>query len=82
MMETKIEVPSEIRELVTIGIDNAETALALLFDNVTRSIAPNSLDSIALLRRVIVVKWITLESLRSRVTFAICILPSTSRNHR
>jgi hypothetical protein len=56
MMETKIEVPSEVRELVTIGIDNAEKALALLFDNVTRSIAPNSLDSIALLRRVIVVK--------------------------
>jgi hypothetical protein len=23
-METKIEVPSEVRELVTIGIDNAE----------------------------------------------------------
>jgi hypothetical protein len=30
MMETKIEVPSEVRELVTIGIDNAEKALALL----------------------------------------------------
>jgi hypothetical protein len=51
MMETKLEVPSEVRELVAIGIDNAEKALALLFDNVTRSIAPNSLDSMALLRR-------------------------------
>jgi hypothetical protein len=29
MMKTKIEVPAPVRELVAIGIDNAERALAL-----------------------------------------------------
>ena len=43
MMETKIEVPSQVRELVAISIDNIEKALALFFDAATKSIAPNSL---------------------------------------
>ena len=44
MMESKIEVPSQVRELVVIGIDNAEKALALFFDYVAKSIAPNSAE--------------------------------------
>jgi hypothetical protein len=31
MMETKI-VPSQVRELAVIGIDNAEQAIVLFFD--------------------------------------------------
>ena len=54
-METKIEVPSQVRELVAISIDNIEKALAL-FDAATKSIAPSSPESIALLKRVIAVK--------------------------
>ena len=49
-------MPSQVRELVVIGIDNAEKAFALFFDNVAKSIAPNSADSIALIKRVIAVK--------------------------
>ena len=56
MMETKIEVPSQVRELAVIGIDNAEKALALFFDEATESIAPNSADAVALLKRVVTVK--------------------------
>jgi hypothetical protein len=55
-METKIEVPSQIRELAVIGIDNAEKALALFFDNTNKSIAPNSAESVELIKRVIAVK--------------------------
>jgi hypothetical protein len=68
MMETKIEVPSQVRELVAISIDSIEKALALFFDAATKSIAPNSLESIERLKRVVAVKWITPESLRSRAT--------------
>jgi hypothetical protein len=35
MMETKIEVPSQVRELVAISVDNIEMALALFFDAAT-----------------------------------------------
>ena len=56
MMETKIEVPSQVRELINISIDNIEKALALFFDAATESISPNSPESIALLKRVIAVK--------------------------
>ena len=35
-------MPSQVRELAVIGIDNAEKALALFFDSVAKSIAPNS----------------------------------------
>jgi hypothetical protein len=55
-METKIEVPGQVRELAVTGIDNAEKALALFFDNVAKSIAPNSAESVALIKRVIAVK--------------------------
>ena len=48
--------PIQVRELAVIGIDNAEKALALFFDNVTKSIGPNSTDSVALIKRVIAVK--------------------------
>jgi hypothetical protein len=53
MIDSKIDVPNQVRELAVIGIDNAETALALFFD---RMVAPNSADSIALIKRVIAVK--------------------------
>jgi hypothetical protein len=56
MMESKIEVPSQVRYLVVIGIDNAEKALALFFDYVAKSIAPDSADSVALIKRVVAVK--------------------------
>jgi hypothetical protein len=56
MMGARLEVPIEVRELAVIGIDNAEKALALLFDNVAKSIAPNSAESVALIKRVIAVK--------------------------
>jgi hypothetical protein len=56
MMDARLEVPNQVRELTVIGIDNAEKALALFFDNLAKSIAPNSVETIALLRRVIAVK--------------------------
>ena len=56
MMVSKIEVPSQVRELAVIGIDNAEKALVLFFDQATRSIGPNAADAIALIKRVIAVK--------------------------
>jgi hypothetical protein len=56
MGDARLEVPIEVRELAVIGIDNAEKALALLFDNVAKSIAPNSAESVALIKRVIAVK--------------------------
>jgi hypothetical protein len=38
MMDARLEVPIQVRELAVTGIDNAEKALALFFDNVTKSI--------------------------------------------
>jgi hypothetical protein len=55
-MESTIEVPGQVRELAVTGIDNVEKALALFFDNVAKSIAPSSAESVALIRRVIAVK--------------------------
>ena len=55
-MDVKFQVPFEIRELVRIGINNAEKALLLFFDQTKRSTAPNSAEAIALLNRVITVK--------------------------
>ena len=55
-MGARLEVLIEVRELAVIGINNAEKALALLFDNVAKSIAPNSAESVALIKRVIAVK--------------------------
>jgi hypothetical protein len=54
MMDARLEVPIQVRELAVIGIDNAEKALALFFDNV--AIAPNAADAVALIKRVIAVK--------------------------
>ena len=56
MMGARLEVPVQVRELALVGIDNAEKALAIFFDNVAKSIAPNSVETIALLKRVIAVK--------------------------
>ena len=56
MIDSKIEVPSHLRELAVIGIDNAEKALALFFDSVAKSHGPSSTESIALFKRVISVK--------------------------
>jgi len=55
-METTLDVPIQLRELVAISIDNIEKAFAFFFDAATKSIAPNSPESIALLKRVIAVK--------------------------
>ena len=52
----QIEVPSQVRELAVTGIDNAEKALALFFDNVAKSIAPDFADLSALIKRVVAVK--------------------------
>jgi hypothetical protein len=52
MMETKIEVPAPVRELVAIGIDNAERALAVFFDAVSKSAA----QSLALLKQIVTVQ--------------------------
>jgi hypothetical protein len=68
-METKIEVQSQVRELVAIGIDNAENALVLFFDHAARSIAPNSAESIALLKRAMAVKMDYARKLASAKTF-------------
>jgi hypothetical protein len=56
MIDSKIEVPNQVRELAVIGIDNAEKALSLFFDNAAKLIAPSSAESIALIKRVIAVK--------------------------
>jgi hypothetical protein len=56
MMETKLEVPAPVRELVAISIDNAEKALAFFFDAATKSVTPGSAEPLALLKRVIAVK--------------------------
>ena len=53
MIDTKIEVPNQVRELAVIGIDNAEKALALFLDKL---FVLNSADSIARIKRVIAVK--------------------------
>jgi hypothetical protein len=56
MMETRLDVPIQLRELAAISIDNVEKAFAFFFDAATKLIAPNSSESIALLKRVIAVQ--------------------------
>ncbi|KRR12475.1 hypothetical protein [Bradyrhizobium valentinum] len=56
MMETKVEVPAPVRELGAIGINNAESALALFFDAVSKLGAPTSAQSLALLERIVAVR--------------------------
>ena len=56
MIDSKIEVPNQVRELTVVGIDNAEKALSLFFDNAAKFIAPTSVESIVLIKRVIAVK--------------------------
>jgi hypothetical protein len=56
MMETKLEVPAPVRELVAISIDNVEKALALFFGAATKSVTPAAAESLALLKRVMAVK--------------------------
>jgi hypothetical protein len=56
MMDARLEVPNQVRELAVIGVDNAEKALVLFFDRASKSIAPNSADAVALIKRVIAVK--------------------------
>ena len=55
-METRLDVPIQLRELAVISIDNIEKAFAFFFDAATKSIAPNSPESIALLKRVVAIK--------------------------
>jgi hypothetical protein len=68
-VETKIEVQSQVHELVSIAIDSAEKALVLFFDHAARQIEPNSAESIALLRRAIAVKMDYVRKLASAKTF-------------
>jgi cyanate lyase len=56
MIDSKIEVPSQLRELTVLGINNAENALALFFEDVSKSLGQNSAESIALIKRVIAIK--------------------------
>lgn len=56
-MDTKLDVPSQVRELVVLGIENSEAALALFFEAVTASSPPAATDPVALLRRVLAVKF-------------------------
>jgi hypothetical protein len=56
MMNARLEVPIEVRELAVVGIENADKALALFFESIARSLGPSSSESIALLKRVISVK--------------------------
>ncbi|MEH2537593.1 MULTISPECIES: hypothetical protein [unclassified Bradyrhizobium] len=55
-METGLDVPTELRPLVATGLDNAEKAFAFFFDAGTKSAAPASKETIALLKRVVAVK--------------------------
>ena len=87
MMDARLEVPIQVRELAVNDIDNAEKALALFFDNVTKSIAPNATESVPPINRVIAVKmdyarkYCPANDLTEATALAICILPVTSRNH-
>ena len=45
-VETKIEVLSQVRELVTISIDNIEKALALFFDAAKKSSSVKNFQAI------------------------------------
>jgi hypothetical protein len=56
MIDSKIEVPNQVRELAVLGINNAENALALFFDSVTNSLGQSSAESIVLIKRVIAIK--------------------------
>jgi hypothetical protein len=51
-----LDVPFQVRDLAVMSLDNIEKAFALFFDAATRSIAPNSVETIDLLERVISVK--------------------------
>ena len=86
-METKIEVPSEVRELVAISIDNIEKALALFFDAATKSIAPSSPE----VNRAAQTGYRCKNGLCPKACarerpfrsdrIAVCVLPITSGNH-
>lgn len=56
-MDTKLGVPLQVRELVIVGIENSETALALFFNAVAASTPPSAADPLALLRRLVAVKF-------------------------
>jgi hypothetical protein len=56
MTETELSVPVKVRELVWESIDQVETAFSLLFNNATKSIAPDSMNRFALLQRTIEAK--------------------------
>ena len=55
-MDTKLDVPLQVRELVVDGINNTDTALGLFFDAVTASSPSTATHPVALLRRVVGVK--------------------------
>jgi hypothetical protein len=56
MMDNRLDVPFQLRDLAAMSLDNIEKAFAQFFDAAKKSIAPNSAEIIALLERVISVK--------------------------
>ena len=65
-METKLDVPLQVRELVVLGIENSEAALALLFEAVAATSPSAAADPVALLRRAVAVKFDMLGRWRAR----------------
>ena len=57
MIEKRLDVPLQVRELVVTGIDNAESALALFFNAVASSSSPAAEQALVLFRRVVAVKF-------------------------
>jgi hypothetical protein len=55
-MDSRLDVPIELRELAVVGIDNADKALALFFNSIAKSLGPSSAESIVLIKRVIAIK--------------------------
>jgi hypothetical protein len=86
-VETKIEVQSQVHELVSIAIGSAEKALVLFFDHAARQIEPNSAESNCTLKA----GYRSKDGLRPQAcisknlygshSIAICILQISSRNN-
>ncbi|WFU18857.1 hypothetical protein [Bradyrhizobium sp. CB3481] len=53
MMETRLEVPIELRETVAKTIDHTEQAFSLFFDAANTSVPPGATTSYALFQRTV-----------------------------
>jgi DNA-binding transcriptional regulator/RsmH inhibitor MraZ len=56
MMETRLEVPTEFRELVAKTIDHTEQAFRLFFEAARASIPPDSATAYSLFQRTVQAK--------------------------